>query len=57
MPLLFDARDVGWLQITARERVYRHALLGVTHVAIPVKLFTDEEAAWEYAIWPLSQGA
>lgn len=26
-------------------RVFSHALLGVTHVAIPVKLFTDEEAA------------
>ncbi len=70
-PLLFDASEVGWLQMRAREHVHRHAaemftragvvvgsamvramshaLLGFINPTIPVRIFTDEDEAYEFA--------
>ncbi len=36
-PLLFDARQVGWLQLKAREHVHRHAGDLFTRAAVVVK--------------------
>lgn len=71
VPLIFDGRGLGWLNIDARGyvranapkvwthaavivrheliRVLAHAFLGVSGMEMPVRLFTDEEAAWAFA--------
>ena len=70
MPLLFDARNLGWMQMDAREYIQAHAKEVFTRAAIvakpdqaemmtyalkdsqaamPVRVFTDDEAAWRFA--------
>jgi hypothetical protein len=36
-PLIFDARNVGWLQIKAREHIHRHAAELFTRAAVIVR--------------------
>lgn len=39
MPLLFDARNLGWMQMDSHDYIQAHAS----------EVFTDVEAAWRFA--------